>query len=114
MKTIQPIQAWYNGQEVQASVLSAVAINDNLLDSATFQYQLMEVIQNPVPTPLPSYLQPVVQGYLTMTGAAYDAWDTNDYAYDWVATQLNLVITGNYVPPQPVPPTPTPTPTPEP
>jgi hypothetical protein len=47
-----------------------------------------------------------------MTGADYDAWETNEYAYDWVAAQLNLTITGDYVPP--VPPQPEPTPTPEP
>jgi hypothetical protein len=34
-----------------------------------------------------------------MSGEVYDAWQTNDYAYDWVATQLNLIITGDYVPP---------------
>jgi hypothetical protein len=102
MKTIQPVTSWYNGQEVQATVLSATCINDNLSDAATFQYQLMEVIINPVPTPLPSYLQSVVQSYLNMTGEAYKNWETNDYAYEWVAEQLNLTITGPYVPPSPV------------
>ena len=105
MKTIQPIQAWYNGQEVEASVINATCTSDNLTDAASFQYQIFEVIQNPVPTPMPSYLQPVVQGYLYMSGADYQAWDSNDYAYDWVAQQLNLTITGEYIPPQPVPPT---------
>jgi hypothetical protein len=33
-----------------------------------------------------------------MSGEDYIAWQTNDYAYDWVATQLNLTITGDYVP----------------
>lgn len=105
MKTIQPITAWYNGQEVQGSVLSAICSNDNLLNAATFQYQIMQVVINPVPTPMPSYLQAIVQGYLTMTGDAYEAWDTNDYAYDWIAEQLNLTITGEYIPPTPVEPT---------
>ena len=47
-----------------------------------------------------------------MTGDVYQAWQTNEYAYDWVAEQLNLTITGDYVPP--VPPQPEPTPEPEP
>jgi hypothetical protein len=46
-----------------------------------------------------------------MTGEEYQAWQTNEYAYDWVAAQLNLTITGDYLPP--VPPSPEPTPTPE-
>ena len=45
-----------------------------------------------------------------MTGEVYQAWQTNEYAYDWVAEQLNLTITGDYVPP--VPPAPEPTPEP--
>jgi hypothetical protein len=44
-------------------------------------------------------MQQLAQGNLSMSGEVYDAWQTNDYAYDWVATQLNLTITGDYVPP---------------
>jgi hypothetical protein len=113
MKTIQPVTAWYNGQEVQATVLSATCFNDNLLDAASFQYQLMQEVPVPNPNPFSFYLEPVVQGYLNMTGETYQNWDTNDYAYAWVAEQLNLTITGDYVPPvppTPVPPQPEPTP----
>lgn len=107
MKTIESVQVWYNGQEVEATVLSATCMNDNLLNSATFQYQLMQEVV--IPGGTYTYLQPVASNMLTMTGEAYTNWDTNDYAYDWLAEQLNLVITGPYVPPTP----PTPTPTPE-
>jgi hypothetical protein len=34
-----------------------------------------------------------------MSGEVYDAWETNDYAYNWIATELNLTITGDYVEP---------------
>jgi hypothetical protein len=34
-----------------------------------------------------------------MTGTDYDGWSTNDYAYNWVATQIDVTITGDYVPP---------------
>lgn len=101
MKTIEPIQVWYNGQEVQANVLSATATSDNLQDSAQFLYQIMREVPNPTPIPFSTYLQPVVNGYLIMDGEAYQAWETNDYAYDWIAQQLNLTITGPYVPPVP-------------
>ena len=106
MKTISPVTVWYNGQEVQATVLNAVAQNDNLSTSATFQYQLMQVIVGP--DSAYTYPMSIATNYLTMTGQDYLDWDTNDYAYDWVAEQLNLTITGEWVPPvPPVPPTPT-------
>jgi hypothetical protein len=112
MKTISPVTVWYNGQEVQATVLGAIAQNDNLLNSATFQYQLMQVIVGP--DSAYTYPMPVVTNYLTMTGDDYLNWDNNDYAYAWVAEQLNLTITGEWVPPlPPVPPTTQPEPTPE-
>jgi hypothetical protein len=102
MKTIQPVTVWYGGQEIQATILSAIAQNDNLVNSATFQYQLLQELS--MPGSLYVYTQVVVTNYLTMTGEAYDNWGDNDYAYDWIAEQLNLTITGNYIPP--VPPTP--------
>lgn len=98
MKTIQPVTSWFNGSEVQAIVLNAYCQNDNLQDSASFQYQLLTEAGSPPNHP---YLSPVVQGFLTMTGSVYNDWQTNDYAYDWIAQQLNLTITGEYVPPTP-------------
>ena len=36
-----------------------------------------------------------------MTGEAYTQWTIDQYAWDWVAEQLNLTIIGDYVPPVP-------------
>jgi len=106
MKTIEPVSIWDNGTIQEAKILNAYAINVTLSTSATFYYQLFaETVDLAVG-------QQLTQGNLTMTGDAYQAWQTNEYAYDWVAAQLNLTITGDYVPP--VPPEPTPEPTPEP
>jgi len=88
MKTIQPISIWDNGTVQEATVLNAYVINDNLINSATFYYTLSS-----------ESLQQLAQGNLTMQGQDYDDWQTNDYAYDWVAAQLNLTIIGDYVPP---------------
>jgi hypothetical protein len=101
MKTIEPVQIWDNGQVLEATILNAYCINDNLSTSGTFYYSLLS-----------SSSQQLTQGNLTMTGEEYQAWQTNEYAYDWVAAQLNLTITGDYAPP--VPPAPEPTPTPDP
>jgi hypothetical protein len=88
MKNIQPISIWDNGTVQEASVLNTYVINDNLSTSATFYYTLLS-----------ESMQQLAQGNLTMSGDDYDAWETNDYAYDWVAGQLNLTIIGDYVPP---------------
>jgi hypothetical protein len=88
MKTIQPISIWDNGIVQEASVLNAYCINDNLSTSATFYYTISS-----------ESMQQLAQGNLTMSGDDYDAWETNNYAYDWVAAQLNLTIIGDYVPP---------------
>jgi len=69
-----------------AKILNAYCINDNLSNSATFYYALLSETQ--------SQLQ---QGNLTMTGQDYTLWVTNDYAYNWVATQIDVTIVGDYV-----------------
>jgi hypothetical protein len=32
-----------------------------------------------------------------MTGEDYDNWATNEYAYEWVAEQIDVTIIGNFV-----------------
>lgn len=108
MKTIEQVTVWFNGKEEHATVLSANATSDNLVDSAFFYYSLMK---NGAYNPMNAGLVSLASGSLNMTGEAYQAWETNDYAYEWIAEQLNLTITGDYVPP--VPPAPEPTPEPE-
>jgi hypothetical protein len=90
MKTIDPVFIWVNGTQDEGTILNAYCINDNLSTSGTFYYSILSDAQ-----------QQLAQGNLTMTGEDYQAWQTNDYAYDWVAEQLNLTITGDYAPPVP-------------
>ena len=103
MKTIQEIPIWDNGQTLEAKVLNAYAINVTLGTSATFYYALFSETDGNVG-------QMLRQGNLSMSTKAYTEWGNNDdYAWDWVAEQLKLTITGDYVapvPPVPVPPTP--------
>jgi hypothetical protein len=88
MKQITPISIWDKGTVQEATILNAYCINDNLSTSASFYYSLLS-----------DSMQQLAQGNLSMSGEDYIGWQTNDYAYDWVATQLNLTITGDYVPP---------------
>jgi hypothetical protein len=108
MKTIEPVSIWDNGQVLQAKVLNTYAVNVTLNTSATFYYSLFSELEY-------GYIgTQVAQGNLTMTGEAYQQWQVDSYAWDWVAEQLNLTITGDYVQPSPTPtstPPPTPTPT---
>ena len=93
MKTIEAVQIWDNGKVQEAKILNAYAVNVALGTSATFYYTLLT--QN---TDL-SAGQHIAQGNLTMTGEAYAAWEVDSYAWDWVAEELGLTITGDYVPP---------------
>jgi len=70
-----------------AIILNAYCINDNLSTSATFYYALLS-----------DTMVQLSQGNLTMTGQDYANWQTNQYAYDWIATQIDVTIIGDYVP----------------
>jgi hypothetical protein len=41
----------------------------------------------------------VAQGNLTMSGEDYQKWSVDQYAWDWIASELKLTITGDYVTP---------------
>jgi len=92
MKQIEPVQMWYNGQTVEADALNSYVTNDNLSTQANFWYGIGTAIDM---YPMVG-LTPIVSGNLVMTGADYLAYETNQYAYDWIAKQLNLTIVGNY------------------
>ena len=104
MKTIQPVSIWDNGQNLEAKILNAYAVNVILGTSATFYYSLMAENENG------SQGIQLRDGNLNMIGEAYAQWEVDSYAWDWVAAQLNLTITGDYVPPVPPQPEPTPEP----
>lgn len=104
MKTIQPISIWDNGQTLEAKVLNSYASNVVLGLNATFYYNLMTTNEDG------SLGFQLRQGYLLMEGEAYSKWEVDAYAWDWVAKQLKLTITGDYI--APVPPQLEPTPEP--
>jgi hypothetical protein len=84
MKQIKPIQIWKNGQQLTASVLDAIIINDNLSTSCTFYWMLKEEGEAG---------QTLADGNATMTGEDYDNWDgSNDYAFSYIAEQINVTI----------------------
>jgi hypothetical protein len=90
MKQIQPVSIWYNGIMEQATIFDMTSITDNLSTSATFYYSLYSSDDTTTPN------IKLAEGNLTMTGFDYEAYstspDSNSYAYQWGATQLNLTI----------------------
>ena len=85
MKQIQPISIWVNGQQQTATLFSMYIVNDNLLNSATFNYQLLDADATSL-----------ISGNLTMGEPDYDVWgssgDINLAAYQWAATELNITL----------------------
>jgi len=91
MKTISPVLIWQNGQNVQAIYLKAEVQADNLIDYASFAYMLLDA----------DFIN-VNNGLVGISGQDYIAYQTNQYAWDYIATSLNLTITGDYIPPAPI------------
>ena len=88
MKEITPIQVWQNGEIVEAKILNAYAVSVTLDQSASFYYALLTETK-----------QTVAQGNLSMDTEAYEQWELDSYAWDWIASQLNLTIVGDWVDP---------------
>jgi len=85
MKQIQPIQIWVNGADQTATLFSLIIINDNLTNSATFYYQLLD-----------ADAVKLTDGNLTIGEPDYDVWgstaDVNQAAYDWAASKLSITL----------------------
>jgi hypothetical protein len=86
MKTIQPVTIWANGETKEATILNAYAFSVVLDSNATFYYSLLSDAQ-----------ETLAQGNLTMDGTAYENWEQDETAWEWIADTLNLTITGDYV-----------------
>ena len=86
MKQIEPVVFPLNLGT--ATILNAYAVNVILNTNATFYYCLLNSNQ-----------ELLTNGNLIMTGEAYTQWQTDNYAWDWIADQLKLTIIGDYVPP---------------
>lgn len=95
MKTITPQPIWIDGISKLASVIFSQVNTDNMKDSATFYFKLYEQVD--------VNIVPLVNGTIDMTGSNYITYnsssDANAYAWEWIATTLNITITGEYIPP---------------
>jgi hypothetical protein len=106
MAQIQPVSTWYQGATHQANVFSCYSSGDNLIDSATIKYQLIEEIIIPeheetvdgivviIPEQINS--QTLLMSEISINGQDYIDWDSsvsaNEWIYNWAADQLGLTI----------------------
>ena len=95
MKTITQQLIWIDGSQKPASVIYSQVNSDNLKDEAIFYFQLYQEVD--------VNIVPLTNGTISMTGSDYITYNTttdaNAYAWQWIATELGLTITGEYVPP---------------
>jgi len=92
MRKIQPITAWKNGEQLEANLLNAYIINDNLQSSCSFYYSLNAGGEGTEALPL-VIGQTLAEGNITMSGQDYLDWDnSNEAAYVYIAEKLNLTL----------------------
>lgn len=89
-KQISPVNVWVNGEVKVAEYLDAYGIQLTLGVSSRFFYSLYTKVVDAEGVETPG--QVVTSGNLDMTGADYQAWEQDEFAWDWVASQLNLTI----------------------
>lgn len=80
MKEIQPIQVWYNGDFINCIYINAWVSTLILNTNASFIYQLLDENQNRI-----------IEGTLQMDSEDYNNWNQDSFAWDWIASKLNLV-----------------------
>ena len=81
MKKIKSVKIWDNGILINATELKLNAINVQLENLAIFYYALYS--ENGML---------LKEGNLNMDGKDYQDWQTDQYAWDWAASKLNLEI----------------------
>lgn len=89
MANIQPVTVWYQGEQKSANVFTLYSIYDNLVDSATFRYNLISDVEL-------EGSKSLLVDELSINGDDYALWDAeidaNQWIYNWAASQLNLTI----------------------
>lgn len=90
MKIINEVTIWADGKTKYAKILNAIASTVNLDKNATFNYFLYELRDD-------GYIGTLLStGSVFMNDQEYQLWDNDIIAWDFIANQLNLTITGDY------------------
>jgi len=89
-KQIEPVTIWTNGTSKVAEYLDAYGIQLTLGTSARFFWSLSIKVVDAEGVASPG--EQIAQGNIDMVGADYQSWEQDEFAWDWVAAQLNLTI----------------------
>ena len=90
MKQIQPITIWDKGTLKTAEFLNAKGIDVTLGVSAGFYWNLLTKVTDAEGNEVAG--ESIAQGNLTMDGEDYQAWNQDIFAWEWIASQINVVI----------------------
>lgn len=97
MAQIEPVSVWKDGQVKTAEQFSLRSIGDDLESSAQFYYELKEAEVADADGNV-SGGSVLAVGNLGMSGQDYIDWgsqsgsDINQWAYEWAADKLNVVL----------------------
>lgn len=95
-KQISPVNVWVNGEVMVAQYLEVTGIYDNYQSMARNEWQIFTMVVDA--EGIESVGQLVSKSNLEISGQDYINWgdqpamDINDWIYQWVAEQLNLII----------------------
>lgn len=98
MKAIQPINLWHEGHNRSANRIRLTLVQDNLVDSATFLYELIEekMHENGHSITIEPSITILAVGNVTISGEEYDEWGEsspiNEDAYIIIANKLNITL----------------------
>ena len=92
MRKIKAVQAWKNGEQLEANLLNVYIIRDDLQSYCEFYYSLNTSGEGTEINPL-IVGEKVAEGNETISGEQYLAWDgDNNFAFSYIAEKLNLTI----------------------
>jgi hypothetical protein len=93
---IETVVLWVNVQNLSANGFSLKIVDDNLKNQCIFYYALTSEYLQIADSNINETSQLLAQGNLLISGQEYIDWDlsteANQWAYEWAALQLNLVL----------------------
>lgn len=100
MKKIQPVDIWKDGGVKKASHISVKITHDDLKNLCVFSWSLKSIDEALVDDPETGLQTSIIideniltSSSCTMSGSDYQNWNgSNDDAYEFVASQINVVI----------------------
>lgn len=98
MYNIQPLTIWVNGKNQTVTKFNTYSVEDNLQNGTSGIAKFCWLLGVPVldDKNIENGVNWITSGNVTMSGDDYANWNgSNDYAIDYVATQIGVNLIGN-------------------